>query len=348
VALDRVVLRVFPDQAAGFLRFLDGDVDLLPKIPPLRADAVREKAGFELIELPSLSYTFIGWNVLEPGAYLADRRARGCRGGAECPESETDIARLQRTKPHPVLADARVRRALTLGIDRGDIVEGVWGGHAVAGTSPIPSALWAHDPSTALPFDPAEAARLLDEAGFTGRDPDGVRTGVGGRLEMRVLLNADNATRRDAFDRAAASLARVGAKLVPDAVPRAEFNARARDKGFDGVLSGWSAGTRIEPQSILGLHAAVNRGNGLTSWSTPASEELMALAAMAATRDEARPLWLRWQAVFRDQQPYTILYEERMLTGRGRRLRGDAGPVLDPFQSLHRWRNVPVPAAATR
>jgi peptide/nickel transport system substrate-binding protein len=348
VGLDRVVLRVLPDQAAGFLRFLDGDVDLLPKVPPLRAAAVRAEAGFELIELPSLSYTFIGWNVLEPGSYLADRRARGCRGEARCPESEDDITRLQRTKPHAVLADARVRRALTLGIDRGDIVDGVWKGHAVEGSSPIPSALWAHNPSTALRFDPAEAARLLDEAGFTGRDAAGVRTGSGRRLELRVLLNADNATRRDAFDRAATSLARLGVKLVPDAVPRAEFNARARDKAYDAVLSGWSAGTRIEPQSILSLHAALNRGNGLTSWSTPASEELLARASRAATREEARPLWLRWQAVFRDEQPYTILYEERMLTGRGPRLRGDTGPVLDPLQSLHRWRITSLPAAPIR
>ena len=348
VALERVVLRVLPDPAAGFLRFLDGDVDLFAKVPPLRADELRVKAGFELIELPSLSYSFIGWNVLAPGAYVVDRKARGCGGGAECAEADADILRLQRTKPHPVLANARVRRALTLGIDRGDIVEGVWRGHALAGSSPIPSPLWAHDPGAALPFDPAAAARLLDEAGFTGRDPDGVRTRAGRRLELRVLLNADNATRRDAFDRAAASLARLGVKLIGDAVPRAEFNARARDKNFDAVLSGWSAGTRIEPQSILSLHAAANRGNGLTSWSTPESEALLARAARATTREEARPLWSDWQAVFREEQPYTILYEERMLVGRGPRLRGDAGPVLDPLQSLHLWRIAPAGAAAVR
>lgn len=341
VALERVVLRVLPDPATGFLRFLDGDLDLFPKVPPLRAEEVKAEAGFEVIELPSLSYTFIGWNVLASGAYLADRKARRCGGGTECEESDEDIHRLQRTNPHPVLADARVRRALTLGIDRGDIVEGVWRGHAVAGSSPIPSSLWAHDRGAALPFDPVAAARLLDEAGFTGRDQDGVRTRGGRRLELRVLQNADSATRRDAFDRAAVSLARLSVKLVADPVPRAEFNARARDKAFDAVLSGWSAGTRIEPQSILSLHAATNRGNGLTSWSTPESEALLFRAARATTREEARPLWSEWQAVFREQQPYTILYEERMLVGRGPRLRGDAGPVLDPLQSLHRWHIAP-------
>ncbi len=337
VRLDRVILRVFPDQTAAFLRFLDGDVDVLQRVPPLRAREVEARPGFRLAELPALAYTYIGWNVLAPDAYREDRRRRGCSGEGTCPESGADILRLQRQRPHPMLADPRVRRALTLAVDRRDLVDGLWAGHAHVGASPIVSALWAHDPSAALPFDPARATSLLDEAGWTDADRDGVREKRGRRFELRAIVNAENQTRRDALERVAASLGRIGVRLVPDALPRAEYVARARDKDFDGVLGAWRAGTRVDMEAIFHTRAAASRGNNLTAWSARASDDLLDRAARAATRDEALPLWREWQAVFQEEQPYTVLYEETVLVGLGARVRGPTGTGLNPLDDLHRW-----------
>ncbi|NIR61141.1 MAG: hypothetical protein GWO02_17370, partial [Gammaproteobacteria bacterium] len=98
---------------------------------------------------------YLGWNALAPEAYAEDRRRRGCDDG--CDEGPDEIRNLQRTRPHPVLADPRVRRALALAIDRQDIVDGLWDAHARVGTTPIVSASWAHSDGGALPFDQAAA-----------------------------------------------------------------------------------------------------------------------------------------------------------------------------------------------
>jgi peptide/nickel transport system substrate-binding protein len=336
VPLDEVVLRAYPDATAGFLRFLEGEVDLYPRVPPLRDGEVRKRPGLRLVELPSLAYTYLGWNVLAPDAYAADRKRRACDGESGCEESVEDIVRLQKTHPHPFLSDARVRRALSLAIDRRDLVDGLFAGHAAVGVSPIVSALWAHDAAAALPYDPRAAGALLREAGFEDRDADGVLERNGRPFEVRVLVNADSQPRREALDRVAANLARLGVRLVPDPVPRGEFASRGRLKSFDAIVGGWVAGTRIEPQSILHTRAAVERGNNLTAWSTPASDALLDRAEKAEGRDEAAPLWREWQAMFRDEQPYTILYEERTLVGLGARVGAPDVSALHPFQSLHR------------
>ncbi len=323
--VDRVVFRVYPDAAAALRGLLDGEVDVLDRIPATRAGEVRAR-GRTLLDVPSLAYTFIAWNVLAPGAYAP-------RPGETAP----DIRRLRRERPHPVLADARVRRALTLATDRADLVRGLWGGHARVGVSPVVSALWAHDPAAALPYDPAAARRLLAEAGWADADGDGVREKGGRRLELEVLTDADNALRRDALDRVAANLATVGVRLVPRPLPRAELVARARAKNFDGALFGWRAGSRIEPQAILHTEAAANRGNNLGAWGTDASDALLAEAAAAPTAEAARPLWRAWQALFREEQPYTILYEERTLVGLGARVRGATPSALNPYDGLEHW-----------
>ena len=284
-----------------------------------------------------MAYAYLGWNVLEPSAYRRDRRSRGCGAGERCTESESDILRLQAEQPHAILAEPTVRRALTLAIDRQDLVDGLWLGHAQTGASPLVSANWAHDPESALPFDPRRAVELLDEAGWRDTDGDGVRDRNGMRLEIGVIVNAENRLIRDTLDRVSAGLERIGVRLTSEPLPRREFVERARDKSFDAVLSGWWAGTRIEPHNLLHTHAAVGRGNNLVSWSTPESDALLDRGLAARRAAESAPVWRQWQGLFREAQPLTVLYEERTLVGIGRRVHGPDPFFLNPYFNVDRW-----------
>jgi ABC-type transport system substrate-binding protein len=68
----------------------------------------------------------------------------------------------------PLFSDPRVRRALTMAINREEIVEAVRYGFGEVGRSSITPAHWSfdrEDPETLLPYDTAGARRLLTEAG---------------------------------------------------------------------------------------------------------------------------------------------------------------------------------------
>jgi len=335
VPADRVVLRVYPDDEAQARALLDGEVDVVFKLPPARAGEIAARDDLALHELPSLSYTYIAWNRLTPDAYTADRKARGC--GEGCEESDEDIRRLQREFPHPILADRDVRRALSYGIDREDLIAGLWEGYARAGRTPIVSALWAHRPQAAPRFDLAEANRLLDDAGWAKRAEDGIRVRGIQRLSLEILANSGNRIRLDAVERAAASLRPAGVEIVVNPLPRRAFATRARDKQFDGVISGWWAGTRVQPQNMLHTRAAVNRGNNLASWSTSESDRLLDRAAAVADRPQAGELWGEWQELFAREQPLTILYEETRLLGMRARIQGPLPSYLNPFLGLRAW-----------
>lgn len=87
---------------------------------------------------------------------------------------------------HPLLSDIRVRSAIGYGIDRQHILTTLFSPRYKMATGPLAStALGYVDHSEAYRYDPTEAQRLLDDAGWVPGE-DGIRTKGGNRLSLTV------------------------------------------------------------------------------------------------------------------------------------------------------------------
>ena len=137
-ANDGIVLRVVPDDTMRGLELRKGTVDLV--VNDLSPDIVfelRREGRLQVATAPGTDFAYLGLNLRDP-----------------------------------LLADRRVRRALGFAIDREAIVTYLRRGLATVSTGIVPAASWAYAPDVfSFTHDPAEAGRLLDEAGHP--DPDG-------------------------------------------------------------------------------------------------------------------------------------------------------------------------------
>ncbi|WP_299826905.1 peptide ABC transporter substrate-binding protein [uncultured Roseobacter sp.] len=99
--------------------------------------------------------------------------------------------------PHPFLSDFKVRKALSMAIDRELLVEIGYGqaGRPTCNLVPAP-ALYASDNTECLTQDLDGARALLDEAGWVDSDGDGVRDKDGVKLSI-LYQTSTNAVRQD-------------------------------------------------------------------------------------------------------------------------------------------------------
>ena len=99
--------------------------------------------------------------------------------------------------PHPILSDLRVRKALSMAIDRALLTEIGYGQAGTPTCNLVPApAIYASDNTDCLTQDLEGAKALLEEAGWTDSDGDGVREKDGKKLSL-LYQTSTNAVRQD-------------------------------------------------------------------------------------------------------------------------------------------------------
>ena len=200
--VERVEVSFLADAAQRVRALRDGDADLVIDPP---ADAVRGLAtdkDFKVVRT-------------EPG--------------------RTHVIYVNKTgvAPFDLGGDPVVRRAVSLAIDREAYVDAVLHGNGEPGRWMVPRQVLGRsaDLVQPVPADPAEARRLLDQAGWVP-GPDGVRTRGGRRLDLTLIGWAD--VPAAAFDFVKARLGEVGVTVTTSPAPdQATFRGLYRDTDFD-------------------------------------------------------------------------------------------------------------------
>jgi len=306
----RVVFRVVPDAASLVEQLLAGAFDFYDGLTALDAERVARTPGLELIETPARQFDYIGWNL---------RRAP--------------------------FDDPRVRRALTLGIDRQALVDALFRGHARVAVGPVPAGFWARDRGLApWPYDPGAARALLAECGFRDGDGDGVVERDGAPLRFELATNSGNRARLDATVLIQEQLRRIGVAATPRSY---EFNAlgeRMLGGEFDAVISGWAVDTTLDLRPYFASREIRRDGLNYVAYRHAEVDELLDATRNVQDLEASRPLFARLQAILHEEQPYTFLWEPTRLSAVRAGMTGVEVTPLSALATLPRWRR---PAGTT-
>ena len=142
-------------------------------------------------------------------------------------------------------SEVLVRRAINIGIDRDEMIEHVLNGYGSPAYSVCDKMPW-YEPDAQVKYDPAGAAALLDEAGWTA-GADGIRTKDGLRAELTFLYPASDSVRQALAADSADQLRKLGIDTKTEGVDWDTAYTRAQS---EPLLWGWGAHTPMELYNI--------------------------------------------------------------------------------------------------
>jgi peptide/nickel transport system substrate-binding protein len=268
--VERIRFRIVPEAIVRALELRKGSADIggVSSLPADTVVVLKDKAGLAVEDDPGTAFTYIAFNFSDP-----------------------------------ILAHREVRQALAYATDRASIVQYLLRGQARLATTPLPPNHWAFDPTVKrYSYDPDEANRLLDAAGFP-RGADGVR------MHLALKSSTEEYTRL-LTEALADQWKRVGVALELRPLETATLLSDVTHGSFQLYTLRW-LGANNDPSFFDFVFSSAkmppegaNRGH----YSNPQVDALIAQENVEADRAKEKVLAGQIQQIVAEDEPYVNLW----------------------------------------
>ena len=289
---DRILFKILPEDSVAYRAVLAGDLDETKIDTPGKerfGSAGAAAACCRLVEYYDLDYNYIALN-----------------------------------NRSPFFSDGRVRRALTMLLDRAKIVRSIYRGSARVISGPWAPDSPAYDATLApLPFDPRGAAALLDAAGWRDTNGNGTRDRAGREFEFELLVSAGTTVGRQIDETLASELARVGVTAHIRPLEWAAFTERIDAGDFEAASLAWSA-SDANPDPYPYFHSSQWPPQGVNSefYKNPEADRLMEEARREPDPRKRIAIYHRLHAIFKEDAPVIFVTNSSQKYLFSRRVRG--------------------------
>ncbi len=264
----KIIFKPIKSGPARVAALLAGDVDFIDNVPPIDIPRLKKDAKIQLSQGVSSRVIY-----LHMDQFREETPFIKAHGGGKI--------------KNPLL-DVRVRKAISMAINRDAIVDRVMEGVAIKAGQLLPAGFFGVTPNLKPePFDPEGAKKLLAAAGY----PKGFEMTIHGPND-RYINDAK------ICEAVAQMLTRIGIKTAVETMPKAVYFKRAsrggpnRSPEFSFILVGWGSGTGESSSPLRSLLHTYDkdRGFGASNRGRHSDPEIDKLIedALATVDDDAR------------------------------------------------------------
>lgn len=274
--LDRITLRVIPDINSQLAQLKSGELDFM-LMEPDQAGSVGGSGNIVIQNAAQVNYYYIAYN-----------------------------------NSRPVFADKAVRQALTMGLNREDIVKNILGGAGQVAHGPInPLLTWAYtDDVKKWPYNVELAKQHLETAGWKV-GAGGIREKDGQKLTFELIVDRGNTTRESTAALAQQSWRAIGADVKINTM---EFNAsleRLQKFDYDAIVE-WFI-TAPDPD-LLAYYGTGGTSN-FWKYSNPQVDALLNQARSEVDQTKRGALYKEFLKIIAEDQPLTFTYFPQEIRG---------------------------------
>ena len=212
------------------------------------------------------------------------------------------------------LDDVNIRQAIRYAVDADKLAANAYNGMVIRTDTPVIPGTWLYNDGLGSWFQHslAEAARLLEEAGWVDLDDDGVRDkpkadGSGNyRLHLRLLVyeEPDNDVRVEAANQVSEWLAEIGVEAKVEILTMVGMQERLKAGSFDLAFASFAMDPVPDPGFLL-----MNRNTGdYSRYRSQSMTELFNDLRTRTNRAEYQNVLWQIQQKFAQECPFICLY----------------------------------------
>ncbi len=263
--IDDLVFAITPDASVRWAKLQKGECHVMPYPNPADLAAIRKDPNVRVLEQPGLNVGYLAFNTQK--------------------------------KPFD---DVRVRKAISMAIDKKAIIDAVYLSTGVAAKNPIPPSMWSYNDAVKDdPYDPEAAKKLLAQAGVPNLTTD---------LWAMPVQRPYNPNARRIAELMQADLAKIGVKAEIKSFEWGEYRKRMQTGEHQMGMLGWT-GDNGDPDNflhtLLGCDSAQSAsGSNVAKFCHKPFDDLVVKAKTVSNQAERTDLYMKAQLIFKEQAPW--------------------------------------------
>lgn len=271
--IDYLYYKFLPDPTTSFLMLKQKQLDL-GGLTPLQIDRqINEefKKDYKIIEKPSFAYTYLGFNL-----------------------------RNEKFK------DIRIRQALSLGVNRQEMVDILYFGHGKVCNGPfLPGSFAFNEDVPKTKQNIKKAKKLLKEAGYDEKNP----------FSFELVTNTGNDIRINAAQILQYQLAKIGVEVKIRVMEwQAFLNTVVHPRKFETVLLGWSLSLMPDAYPLWHTNSDKLGRFNLVGYRNSEVDKLIEKGSTTIDRKELAKIYKTIFKKITDDIPYLFLYIPNSIT----------------------------------
>lgn len=297
--IEKIVYKFVPDPTTSFYMLKQKKLDL-GGLTPIQIDRQIEskfKNEFNIFERPSFSYTYMGFNL-----------------------------------KNEKFKDKRVREAVSLAIDRKQVADILFFGHAQVCNGPfLPGSFAFNDKVKTVKQDIIKAKELLKEAGYDENN----------KLQFTVITNANNSIRVNAAQVIQYQLAKAGIDMKIRVMEwQAFLNTVVHPRKFEAVILGWSLSLMPDARSIW--HSSNNKVGGFNfvAYDNKEVDGLIEKGEVTINRKELGKIYKKIFEHISDDLPYIFLYIPNSITAVSKDIKNVKPALTGIMHNQEEWEKI--------
>ncbi|MBE0572658.1 MAG: hypothetical protein IH618_14030 [Ignavibacteriaceae bacterium] len=277
-----LVFKIVPDYTSRILQIKKGDIDLLELVKVEDMNELKAEQNLEVVNLIGREYDYVGWNNVDPN---------------------------EPSKPHKLFGSSNVRKALSMAINRKEILDEYLLGQGELAASPVSPIFKSAFNHNVLPYDfhPDEAKKLLILEGWKDEDRNGILEKGNEEFKFKIYYPVGNPLREYASVVIKNNLKSIGIEVTTEKMELGAFINNLYERKFDSWIAGFGVPIPLDLKPYWYTDPNVAVVN-FPSYSNSEVDKILNQLETRISNERKNKLLKEFQEIIHKDEPVTFLY----------------------------------------